>query len=326
MKKIEGNEKEICTELHKQIYKVLSDKMPDDVTDRYVSFEWCKSGKYTGQCILRSNFPVAVVRISSMFDFDRNTIAHEVLHALLPFNTKHGPLFKKAMAIINDVLNLHVTIVATKALSQTCKKPDTHYKYAIVNKQTGELLMRFKRYCKKITACLYYEANDPDWGYTVIPYDEYLKQHSKHTTEKVACAVNNGQADDEQPEKAKKDNGIIVKTENVERIAKTLNVANGKGRERLACIGDVFDSVDILAEKFKDINKENLKVEVNVHAQKFARCYKGVPMATTFVLLFKRGKWRLLSANRVPCGTVRFRVLHMEPETRYSILRKFETF
>ena len=191
--------------------------------------------------------------------------------------------------------------------------------------------MRFKRYCKKITACLYYEATEPEWNYTVIPYDEYLrKQVDKHTTEKVACAVNDGKDNDgstEQPEKGNKaNNGIIIKQANAERIEKALAVANGKGRERLVNYCDVVLAVDTLTEKFKGINKENLKVEVNVHAQSFARCYKGVPMATTFVLLFKRGKWRLLSANRVPCSMVHFRVLHMEPETRASILRTFEKF
>ena len=42
MKKIEGNEKQVCTELYNQIYTVLSDEMPDDVIDRCISFEWCK--------------------------------------------------------------------------------------------------------------------------------------------------------------------------------------------------------------------------------------------------------------------------------------------
>lgn len=227
MKKIVGHEKNVCSTLYIAIYKVLSDEMPDALTDRTITFEWCNAGTYLGQCILRPHFPVAVVRISRMFDFDENTVAHEILHALLPFGAKHGPIFKQAMAIINDVLNLHVTIVATKDLSQTCKKPTTPYKYAIVNKQTGELLMRFKHYCKKITACLYYEATDPDWGYTVISYDEYLKkQHSQAAAEKVACAVNNGQADDEQPEKAKKgNNGIIVKSANAEKITAVLDDA-----------------------------------------------------------------------------------------------------
>lgn len=179
MRKIEGNEKQFCTELHKRIYTVLSDEMPDVLIDRCISFEWCKSGKYLGQCILRPNFPVAVVRISSMFDFSRDTVAHEILHALLPFNTKHGPLFKKAMAVINDALNLHVTVIASRELSQTCKKAVAPYKYAIVNKETGELLLRFKRYCKKITACLYYEATDPTWNYTIVPYDIYLATRRK---------------------------------------------------------------------------------------------------------------------------------------------------
>lgn len=33
MKKIEGDEKQVCTELYKRIYEVLSDEMPDDVRD-----------------------------------------------------------------------------------------------------------------------------------------------------------------------------------------------------------------------------------------------------------------------------------------------------
>lgn len=121
-------------------------------------------------------------------------------------------------------------------------------------------------------------------------------------------------------------NGIIVKSANSQRIDKVLAVANGKARERLVNWCDVALAVDSLAEKFKGINKEGLEIDVNVHFQKFARSYKGVPMTTTFILLFKSGKWHLLSANRVPCGMVQFRVLHMEPETRASILRTFETF
>lgn len=121
-------------------------------------------------------------------------------------------------------------------------------------------------------------------------------------------------------------NGIIVKLSNAEKIQAVLDVANGKSRERLADYTDVLYSVDTLDRKFDGINKDDLKVEFNPHAQSFANSYKGVPMTTTFVLLYKYSKWRLLSAERVPCGTVRFRVLHMEPETRYSILRKYEMF
>lgn len=174
MKKIEGNEKQVCTELYKQIYEVLSIEMPHDIINRAISFEWCNAGTYLGQCILQRRSNVAIVRISCMFDFDKSTVAHEILHALLPFHVKHGLLFKKAMTVINDALDLHVTIVASRELSQTCKKAVAPYKYAIINKETGELLLRFKRYCKKITACIYYEATDSTWSYTVVPYDIYL--------------------------------------------------------------------------------------------------------------------------------------------------------
>ena len=174
MRKIEGNEKQVCVELHKRIYKILSSVMPHDIMNREISFEWCNAGTYLGQCLLERSSNVAIVRISRVFDFDRSTIAHEILHALLPYHVKHGLLFTKAMTIINDVLNLNVTIVATRELSQTCRKVATPYKYAIVNKETGGLLFRCKRYCKKIKDCRNNEATDPAWNYTVIPYDVYL--------------------------------------------------------------------------------------------------------------------------------------------------------
>lgn len=121
-------------------------------------------------------------------------------------------------------------------------------------------------------------------------------------------------------------NGIIVKSANVEKITAILDEANGKSRERLADYTAVLYAVDTLDRKFDGINKEDLKVAVNVHAQSFANSYKGVPMTTCLTLLYKYGKWRLLSAERVPCSTVRFRVFHMDPETKYSILRQYETF
>ena len=121
-------------------------------------------------------------------------------------------------------------------------------------------------------------------------------------------------------------NGIIVKAANAEKIQAILDAANGRSRERLADYTDVLYSVDTLNRKFDGINKDGLVIDVNPHAQSFSNSYKGVPMTTTFVMLYKYGKWRLLHANRDSCGTVRFRVLHMEPETKYSILRQYETF
>ena len=175
MKKIEGNEKQVCTELQKQIYEILSIEMPHDIMNREIIFEWCNAGTYLGQCILQRSSDVAIVRISCMFDFDKSTVAHEILHALLPYHVKHGLLFTKAMTIINDALDLHVTIVASRGLTQTCIKIPEAYKYAIVNKETGVVLLRFKRYCKKIKTCLYHEATDPTWNYTVISYGDYLQ-------------------------------------------------------------------------------------------------------------------------------------------------------
>lgn len=121
-------------------------------------------------------------------------------------------------------------------------------------------------------------------------------------------------------------NGIIVKSENIDKLQKVLDAANGKARERIVITGDVFSAVDELQEKFKGINKDELLVKVNPNAQKFARCYKGVPMATYMYLLYKNGSWRLLDAKRMPCDTVAYRVLKMSDETKFSILRQFEIF
>lgn len=60
-------------------------------------------------------------------------------------------------------------------------------------------------------------------------------------------------------------NGIIIKSANAEKITEVLESANGKARERLADCTDVVLAADTLTEKFKGINKENLKVDVNVH-------------------------------------------------------------
>lgn len=121
-------------------------------------------------------------------------------------------------------------------------------------------------------------------------------------------------------------NGIIVKSENLDKLQKVLDAANGKARERIATTGDIFSAVGDLQEKFAGVNKDGLLVKVNANAQKFARKYRGVPMSTYLYLLYKNGSWRLLDAKRMPCDTVAYRVLKMSDETKSSILRQFETF
>ena len=121
-------------------------------------------------------------------------------------------------------------------------------------------------------------------------------------------------------------NGIIIKSENLDKLQKVLDAANGKARERIATTGAVFSAVDDLQEKFAGVNKDELLVKVNPNAQQFARCYKGVPMATYLYLLYKNGSWRLLDAKRMPCDTICFRVLKMSDETKNSIIRQYETF
>lgn len=121
-------------------------------------------------------------------------------------------------------------------------------------------------------------------------------------------------------------NGIIIKNENLEKLQSVLDNANGKARERIVITGDVFSVVDTLQEKFAGVNKDGLYVKVNPNAQKFARRYKGVPMATYLYMLYKNGSWRLIDAKRMSCDTINYRVLKMSDETKLSIIRQYETF
>ena len=102
-------------------------------------------------------------------------------------------------------------------------------------------------------------------------------------------------------------NGVIIKQENIDKLQKVIDVANGRARGRLVTIDNINDAVDDLQEKFAGVNK-------------------GVPMATYLYLLYKNGSWRLLDAKRMPCDTICFRVLKMSDETKNSILRQYETF
>lgn len=150
MQAITGEKLAICQRVHKEIFKVLFDKMKYDMIDRKVYFEWCNAGTYLGQCILRRDSDMAVVRISKAFDFSTDTVAHEILHALLPFKEKHGSIFQKATATVNKELGLNVTTVGTAELCATCEKPSVPYKYAIINADTGKLMYRSKRITKAI--------------------------------------------------------------------------------------------------------------------------------------------------------------------------------
>lgn len=122
------------------------------------------------------------------------------------------------------------------------------------------------------------------------------------------------------------ENMIIIKKENAEMIAKRLKKANGRARERLASIDDVFDTINILDKKLKGVNKDGILIDINPHAQPFPMEYQGIPMTTEFTLTYKYGTWRLVKAERVPCRTVHVRIMKITQKTKDGIVNKYLYF
>lgn len=126
MKKITGEKLSQCRKLEQNIFEVLADEMPDELTERHIQYEYCSSVSYGGQCRTCGSAN-ALIRISELYDWDMDIIAHEIIHALLPTHAHHGHIFKQAMECINNILDLHVTTRMTKAQIDTCKN-----KYIVV--------------------------------------------------------------------------------------------------------------------------------------------------------------------------------------------------
>lgn len=87
----------------------------------------------------------ALVRYSTRYDITPDIIAHEILHALLPFRTGHGRLFKQGARVL-EKYGYHVTVYMTEAQMHTLrpkKAAKTPYRYALVM-PSGYVLARFE--------------------------------------------------------------------------------------------------------------------------------------------------------------------------------------
>lgn len=131
MKKITGEKLSQCRELEQNIFEILADEMPDELTERHIRYEYCNSISYGGQCRTWGDTN-ALIRISEMYEWSMDIVAHEIIHALLPPHAHHGLIFKQAMEYVNNILNLHVTTRMTKAQIDTCKKRNSSSKYIVV--------------------------------------------------------------------------------------------------------------------------------------------------------------------------------------------------
>lgn len=123
MKKITGEFLGVCQKEEQAIRALLSEHMPDVFINRKIEWEWCRSIRRAGYCLLYSTRPLAQIRITNAVENDdiMATVRHELIHAFLPFKEHHGDLFHAAMALLK-ANGLHVSYGATCTIKESAFK------------------------------------------------------------------------------------------------------------------------------------------------------------------------------------------------------------
>lgn len=123
MKKITGAFLEECRKEEQAIRSLLSQHMPDVFNNRKIEWEWCRSIRMAGYCLLYSTRPLAQIRITNAVENDdiMATVRHELIHAFLPFREKHGDLFHAAMTLL-EANGRHVSYGATCTIKESAFK------------------------------------------------------------------------------------------------------------------------------------------------------------------------------------------------------------
>lgn len=199
MKKITGEKLMQCNNLTGEIFTLLTENMNNYVIPRTITFEWCSARRYGGVCIMNGSTDNATIRISNLYDWDANTVAHEILHAFLPCGEYHGDLFHQASKIVNDALELDVKDVMTTEQGRTLHYNDA-YKWAVVNVATrlypASISAAYKTRCKEVKYWQGDNANNEKAGrknyIVVMPYKqavEYVKTSRLAWDEKKATAA-----------------------------------------------------------------------------------------------------------------------------------------
>lgn len=122
---------------------------------------------------------------------------------------------------------------------------------------------------------------------------------------------------------------IILNHKHNDEIQSQLDDANRYARTRTVDVSDVYNAVYILKRKFDGCTKksmEGLTVNVDWNSQDFPNAYHGVPMSTHFTLVYEKGYWRFVRADRACCGKFdRFFVM-LTDAMREELLKRFESF
>lgn len=100
----------------------------------------------------------------------------------------------------------------------------------------------------------------------------------------------------------KKNNGIIIKAENSERIQKLLRENEGPARVRKGSVEDILEAVEEIKRHtgLSEYQLRGSRYRVNSSPAKIAQSYirKGIPMATYYEIVFENSKAYLVDVYR----------------------------
>lgn len=123
---------------------------------------------------------------------------------------------------------------------------------------------------------------------------------------------------------------IILNHKHDVEIQSQLNITNRLARTRTVDIRDVYYAIAVLNQKFAGCSKKSMKgltVRVDLNSQHFPKSYSGIPMSTQFVVIYDRGSWRFVCAERLRCGEFgKFEVEELPVLMREELLKRFESF
>ena len=120
---------------------------------------------------------------------------------------------------------------------------------------------------------------------------------------------------------------IVINEKNTWRISDAIKEAEGRAKERTLIWPDLFMAIKIIEDKL-DIPKvamTGIKVDVDVHAQKFPNAYKYTPMSTHAIIEKTKAGWKLTNVSRDICRTKQFEVTLTEA-AKHALIKRVEKF
>lgn len=116
---------------------------------------------------------------------------------------------------------------------------------------------------------------------------------------------------------------IVIKVDNAKRIENAIKEAEGRATERLIDYLDLTYAIREVEKKL-DIPKTamtGIMVDVDYHAQTFARSYKYTPQSTHAIILKTNSGWNLVNVHRDTCRAKKYWLTLTETACRALVAR-----